>query len=186
MFFSYFPLQDARMRWAVLSVAGAALMGWLSPMVWRVEGALPITPQSLVIVVWAVLWGWRSGTAAVLLYLAAGGMGAPVFAGGAHGWVHFTGSTAGFLYAFPISALVVGFLAEQVRRWNYAGAAGLLLLGHAVLLGLGLFWQRSMIPVEDSLAQTLSNLLPSVLVKTALGTLVVVVVGRALTQHRKG
>lgn len=186
MFFNLFPLPDARMRWALLSVAGAALMGWLSPMVWRVEGALPITPQSLVVVVWAVLWGWRSGTAAVLLYLAAGGMGAPVFAGGAHGWVHFTGSTAGFLFAFPISALVVGFLAEHLRGWKYAGAAGLLLLGHAVLLALGLFWQRSMIPVEDSLAETLSRLLPAVLVKTALGTLVVVLVGRALTQHRKG
>ena len=64
---------------------GLLLMGWLAPQVWSFQGQLPITPQSLLVVLWPLLWGWRIGTASVVLYLLAGGAGLPVFADGAHG-----------------------------------------------------------------------------------------------------
>ena len=54
------------------------------------------------------------------------------------GWVHFTGSTAGFLFAFPIGALVAGWFAEQVTRMRYGASALLLLLGQLVIVLLGL------------------------------------------------
>ena len=108
-----------------------------------------------------------------------------MFADGASGWAHFTGSTAGFLFAFPMAALVTGWAAEEVSRMRYGASALLLLLGHAIILGLGLLWQRSIVPVEVSLADTLVRLMPAVLVKTALGTLVVVFCGRAMTGHRQ-
>jgi len=169
----------------VLVLIGGLIMGWLAPQVWTFQGQLPITPQSLLVVLWGVLWGWQVGTCAVLLYLVAGGLGLPVFADGASGWTHFTGSTAGFLFAFPMAALVTGWAAEEVSRMRYGASALLLLLGHAVILGLGLLWQRSIVPVEVSLADTLVRLMPAVLVKTALGTLVVVFCGRAMTGHRQ-
>ena len=174
------PLVDA----SVLTALGLVLMGWLSPQVWMFQGNLPITPQSLLMVLWGVLWGWRVGTATVVLYLLAGGLGAPVFADGASGWVHFRGSTAGFLFAFPIGALVAGWLAEQPTKLRYGASALLLLLGQFVIVMLGLAWQRGIVPVEWTWAETLLQLAPAVLVKTALGTLVVVFVGRALTGHQ--
>lgn len=148
------------------------------------QGDLPITPQSLMVVLWGVLWGWKVGTLAVILYLVAGGMGAPVFAEGASGWHHFTGSTSGFLMAFPIGALVVGWLGERVQKMRYATSVLLLLLGQGIVVVLGLLWFRSIVPVEHGWLDTLAGLAPAIMVKTALGALVVVFVGRILTQHQ--
>lgn len=163
---------------------GLLLMGWLAPQVWTFQGQLPITPQSLLVVLWPLLWGWRIGTASVVLYLLAGGAGLPVFADGAHGWLHFTGSTGGFLLAFPIAAVMVGGLAEGQSAMKYAKGACLLLLGQLTIVVLGLMWQRAMIPVEASWLETMGHLFPAILVKCALGTLVVVFVGRLMTSHK--
>jgi len=184
MFRQHLHLHSTRVDSLLLVVLGGALMGWLSPQVWTFQGNLPITPQSLIVVLWGVLWGWQVGTASVALYLLAGGLGAKVFAGGASGWVHFTGSTAGFLLAFPMGALVAGWLAEQVTRMRYGASAMLLLLGQLVIVVLGLGYQRGIIPVEVSFFESLLDLLPPLLVKAALGTLVVVFVGRGLTGHK--
>ena len=64
-------------------------MGWLAPQVWMFQGDLPITPQSLLVVLWGVLWGWRSGHASVVLYFVVGGMGCPCLP-----TVHTDGSTS--------------------------------------------------------------------------------------------
>ena len=167
-----------------LTGIGTVLLCWLSPQVWMFQGDLPITPQSLMVVLWGVLWGWKVGTLSVVLYLVAGGMGAPVFAEGASGWHHFTGSTSGFLMAFPIGALVVGWLGERVQKMRYATSALLLLLGQGIVVVLGLMWFRSIVPVEQGWLDTLASLAPAIMVKTALGALVVVFVGRVLTQHQ--
>ena len=184
MFRQHIQWQSTWVDSTLLVVLGLALMGWLSPQVWTFQGTLPITPQSLIVVLWGVLWGWQGGTAAVALYLVSGGLGAPVFADGASGWIHFTGSTAGFLFAFPIGALVAGWFAEQVTRMHYGASALLLLLGQLVIVLLGLTYQRGIIPVEVSLVENLLDLMPPLLVKAALGTLVVVFVGRGVTGHK--
>ena len=167
----------------ILTGTGTALLCWLAPQVWMFQGDLPITPQSLMVVLWGILWGWKVGTLAVIFYLVAGGLGAPVFADGASGWQHFAGSTSGFLLAFPISALVVGWLSERVLKMRYATSALLMFLGQGLIVLLGLIWFRSIVPIEDGWLETLAGLAPAIMVKTALGTLVVVVVGRLLTQH---
>lgn len=184
MFRKHIQLHSPFLDSALLTALGLGIMGWLSPHVWMFQGNLPITPQSLLMILWGVLWGWRVGTAAVVLYLLAGALGAPVFADGASGWLHFQGSTAGFLFAFPIGALVAGWLAEQPTKLRYGASALLLLLGQLVIVILGLAWQRGIVPVEATCTETLLTLAPALLVKTALGTLVVVFVGRALTGHR--
>ena len=166
---------------AVLVGCGFVLLAWLAPQVWSFQGQLPITPQSLLVVLWPLMWGWRIGTATVVLYLVAGGAGCPVFADGAHGWQHFAGSTGGFLLAFPVSAVLVGWLSEINSTMKYAKSACLMLLGQLTIVMMGLIWQRTMIPVEASWVETMTSLFPAILVKCALGTLVVVFVGRLLT-----
>ena len=54
-------------KWLVLSLAGAVAMCLLGPLVLRVEGQLPITLQSLVVLLWSIFWGWRIGVSATLL-----------------------------------------------------------------------------------------------------------------------
>ena len=68
---------------------------------------------------------------------------------------------------------------------RYGASALLLLLGQGIVVALGLVWQRSIIPVDTAWTETVLNLLPAVMVKTALGSLVVVFAGRILTGHRR-
>jgi biotin transport system substrate-specific component len=75
---------------------------------------VPITFQTLIVSLSGVLLGAHLGAASQALYLLAGAMGAPVFSGGAAGFVHLMGPTGGYLLAFPLAAAVTGWLAARV------------------------------------------------------------------------
>ncbi|PRY14679.1 biotin transporter BioY [Kineococcus rhizosphaerae] len=79
--------------------------------------AIPITLQTLgIMLCGAVLGPWR-GAAAAALYLLVGAVGVPVFAGGAAGVGVFASTGAGFLLSYPFAALVVGLLTRAgIRR----------------------------------------------------------------------
>ena len=77
---------------------------------------VPITGQTLVILLLGVLLGKNRGATAVGLYLAQGAAGFPVFAGGKSGLVTLLGPTGGYLFGFIAAAYVVGILTEL--RYN--------------------------------------------------------------------
>lgn len=184
MFEERITLVSPAWRLMLLTGLGWLALGLLGPVVLRLEGEFPITLQSLVVLAWAICWGWKVGVASTMGYLAMGAMGLPVFANGAGGMEHFMGSTAGFLWAFPVSALAVGMLAERLTKHQFIGAAGLFLVGQAVILGLGIPFRLAVTQTESPFMDLIPRLLPTVMVKTALGTLVVVVVGRLLAPRR--
>ncbi|HEV8479600.1 MAG TPA: biotin transporter BioY, partial [Candidatus Eisenbacteria bacterium] len=62
---------------------------------------VPITGQTLGVLLVGASLGWRRGALSLGLYLAEGACGLPVFAGGAAGVVHLMGPTAGYLWSFP-------------------------------------------------------------------------------------
>jgi biotin transport system substrate-specific component len=76
---------------------------------------VPYTLQTLVVLLAGALLGLRNGTLSQLLYLSAGVLGVPVFAGGAFGIAQLLGPTGGYLVSFPIAAAVVGYLVPQRR-----------------------------------------------------------------------
>ncbi|WP_332665964.1 biotin transporter BioY [Aeromicrobium sp.] len=81
---------------------------------------VPFTLQMFGIFLAGAVLGARRGFLAVLLYLAVGTAGVPIFAeshGGPSVWV---GVTAGYLLAFPIAAFIVGLVASRVGRTNPA------------------------------------------------------------------
>ena len=75
-------------------------------------------------------------------------------------------------------------LAERLTKHQFIGAAGLFLLGQAVILGLGIPFRLAVTQTEASFMTLIPSLLPPVMIKTALGTLVVVAVGRLLAPRR--
>jgi biotin transport system substrate-specific component len=77
---------------------------------------VPITLQTLGVMLAGVVLGPGRGTAAVLLYLVAGLIGLPVFSGFSGGFGVLAGPSAGYLLAFPLAALVAGSLAALVLR----------------------------------------------------------------------
>ncbi|MDR1711616.1 MAG: biotin transporter BioY [Propionibacteriaceae bacterium] len=82
---------------------------------------VPITLQTLgVLLAGLVLGPWR-GFLAVVLYLIVGFAGVPVFASGTGGLAVFTSMSIGYLVAFPVAALVAGWLAAFFVRRGFKG-----------------------------------------------------------------
>jgi biotin transport system substrate-specific component len=148
----------------------AALICLLAPIELGRTTDLPITLQSLVVLVPPALLGpWR-GSLAVLLYLIAGALGLPVFAGGSSGWEKFTGPTAGFLFGFLLAAIVTGAMANSRWALRWYNAALLLLTGHVVILACGFAW-LAWYSGPTGLFDNFRGLLTGMYVKVAVGTL---------------
>jgi biotin transport system substrate-specific component len=119
---------------AALVVGATLLMGILG----RFALPLPFTPVPLTLANFGVLLvgltlGSRRGFAALTLYLAAGAMGAPVFAPSAlSGVAQLLGPTGGYLISYPFVAFLAGWIAERgpktFARYALASVAGEILL----------------------------------------------------------
>jgi len=100
---------------------------------------VPVTGQTLGVLLVAAALGARRGTAAVLAYLAEGALGLPVFAGGS-GMAYLFGPTGGYLLGFLAAAWVVGALAERGSERNLRTAWLAFLAGEAVIYAFGVPW----------------------------------------------
>ena len=84
---------------------------------------VPYTLQTLVVLLAGAFLGARNGAISQAAYLAAGVLGAPVFAGGAFGAANLLGPSGGYLLSFPIAAAVVGRLLHNRRSLSVSFAA---------------------------------------------------------------
>ena len=129
------PIQIALGTLAVALAAQVSVPVPLSP--------VPMTLQPLAVLAVGGLLGAQAGVASLVLYLALGIAGLPVFAGGSSGLIHIVGPTGGYLLAFPVAAGVVGALAGPtagVLRVLLACAVGMVVIhagGVAQLAVLG-------------------------------------------------
>ncbi len=101
---------------------------------------VPITGQTLGVLLAGALLGSRRAFAAMLLYLASGLAGAPVFAGGGAGPAWILGPTGGYLAGFPAAAWTAGFLAERGWDRSWKTALPAMAAGNVVLYLFGLPW----------------------------------------------
>ena len=76
---------------------------------------VPITAQSMGVMLAGCLLGARRGALAVLLFLFLVALGLPLLAGGRGGLGVFMGPTVGFLLGFPVAAFVTGYFSAQWR-----------------------------------------------------------------------
>ncbi|WP_146588707.1 biotin transporter BioY [Puniceibacterium confluentis] len=76
---------------------------------------VPITAQSMGVMLCGTVLGARRGALAVLLFLALVALGLPLLAGGRGGLGVFASPTVGFLIGFPVAAFVTGFIVERWR-----------------------------------------------------------------------
>src|SRR5690606_38179845 len=74
---------------------------------------VPVTLQTMAVAVIAAALGARLGTAAVVLYIAQGLAGLPVFAGAGAGPAYLMGPTAGFIIAWIPMAAIIGTAADR-------------------------------------------------------------------------
>lgn len=94
---------------------------------------VPVTLQTFGVVLAGLVLGWRRGALAVLLYLAVGLAGVPVFSGGTGGLAVLGGPSAGYLLAFPFAAALAGWLSGPAR--SATGQARYLVLVASGVIG---------------------------------------------------
>jgi len=100
---------------------------------------VPMTLQTLAILMVGFAFGSRLGAATLLAYLAEGAMGLPVFANGMNG-LAFAGPTAGFLVGFVGMAWLAGLAAERGIARGFVGTGVSALVISALLYVPGLIW----------------------------------------------
>ena len=174
--------------YVVISCSAMALLGSIEL---DLTQGFPITLQSILVVLSGFLFGSRVGVVATGLYLLVGGLGAPVFHGGASGWLHFAGPTGGFLLSFPIAALFAGEAANYASKktnfvkYEFITGSIILFLAQTIILILGLGFQDALTPTSLDISTAVKVLMPGLLVKTAFGTILFVLTGRALKNLNK-
>lgn len=146
---------------------------------------VPITGQTLAVLLIGALLGSRRGASCVLAYLAEGSLGLPVFAGGAAGLARLFGPTGGYLLGFVVAAYVTGLLAE--RGWDRRAGTALLamLLGNGVIYAFGLPWLAVFVGMGRALPLGLYPFVAGDLVKLALAALLLPSGWRALGLKEK-
>jgi biotin transport system substrate-specific component len=102
---------------------------------------VPVTGQTLGVLLIGAVLGPRAAGLAMLCYLGEGAAGLPVFAGGTGGPAVLAGATAGYLWAFPAAAVVAGWLVDRLAK-PYAVAPVLLalFLADGVVFAGGVGW----------------------------------------------
>ena len=131
---------------------------------------VPVTMQTFAVLMVGALYGWRLGGITVLAWLLEAALGMPVLAGGKGGIAPFIGPTAGYLFAFPVGAMLMGWLAA--RGWNGAHplrAFWAMLLSTTLIVLLGGAWLSALIgPAKGWQLGVLPFLIGDVL-KSAMG-----------------
>jgi biotin transport system substrate-specific component len=118
---------------AALTAAGAYLAIPIGP--------VPIVLQNLFIFLSGLLLGPVWGTASVGVYLLAGILGLPVFAGGIGGIGRFAGPTGGYLFGFLPAVCVIGFI-SNVSKTNVVRDLLAMICGSLIIYACGLSWLK--------------------------------------------
>jgi biotin transport system substrate-specific component len=146
---------------------------------------VPMTLQTLAVLMIGAVYGWRLGSATVMVYLAEGAIGLPVFAGPVGGLAPLFGPTAGYLAGFVAAAFITGWLAE--RGWDRSvpllfAAMG---LGHLVILAAGFLWLAvgMQLGFEKAWLVGIVPFIAASVIKNALGAALVPAIRRVLDHH---
>jgi biotin transport system substrate-specific component len=156
------------LRAVLLALVGSALLT-VSAKVQVPFYPVPMTLQTLVVLLLGLALGWRLAFATVLLYLAQGAVGLPVFAGTPEkgiGLAYLLGPTGGYLIGFAFAAAVAGWIAGHRRDLLALVAA--VLAGTATIYVFGLPWLATLVGVQQAVVLGLVPFLLGDLVKAAL------------------
>ena len=161
---------QAILRAVVLAVFGSLLL-WASAKVQVPFYPVPMTLQTAVVLLIGVAYGPRLAAATLLLYLAEGAVGLPVFAGTPErgiGLAYMVGPTGGYLAGFLAAAVISGWTAERSRHW-LTTALGLLAAIVAIHL-LGAAWLATLVGPAKAVSLGVLPFLLGDAVKLALVT----------------
>jgi len=160
---------------AALTAAGAYIAIPLGP--------VPIVLQNLFIMLAGLLLGGRWGLISVAVYLLAGAVGLPVFAGGTGGVGKFVGPTGGYLLGFGAAAYLIGIISESGRGRVTIDVLAMV-AGTLIIYAFGVSWLKVVTGISFSKALTV-GMLPF-LIGDALKIAAAIPIARALRPMMDG
>ncbi len=133
---------------------------------------VPVTMQTLVLLVMSMFLGWRSAVGATSLYLFQGAIGLPVFAHGG-GFIILFGPTGGYLFGFVIASLIVGYLAEKGWDKSVVLTFTSMTIGTLIIYLFGVIWLSYLKDLNTALVFGLLPFITPDILKICLGTCLV-------------
>ena len=168
---------------AVSSIA-IALSGQIAIPLWFTP--VPVTLQTLAVLLVGASLGWRKGSLAVILFLAEGAAGLPVFSAWGSGIAHLVGPTGGYLTGFLVAAALTGFLAERGWDRTPARAALAMFFGNVAIYLVGLSWLAAFVGLERAPALGLYPFVVGDCLKIAVATGALPLAWRILSRTTAG
>jgi biotin transporter BioY len=167
-------------RSVLMMLAGSWLVAVLAQLQIPI-GPVPITGQTLGVLLVGMTLGSRKGALSLLLYLAQGAAGMPFFSAGG-GSLRLLGPTGGYLFGFVLAAYVIGVLSE--RGWDRGAVKTALAMavGNLVIYASGLIWLARFVPAEALLQTGLMPFLLGDALKIVIAMLVLPATWRWIEQ----
>jgi biotin transport system substrate-specific component len=157
-------------RQAGLAVAGSWLLAALSQV--EIGAPVPMTLQTLGVMLIGLTFGFRLAVAAIALYLLQGAAGLPVFSGFSGGMAHFAGPTGGYLAGFLAGGALIGFFADKGLTKSWGGTVVALAAGLAVVFALGLAWLGQIVGYDKAVEFGLTPFILGDAIKLGLAALI--------------
>ncbi|MER8595881.1 MULTISPECIES: biotin transporter BioY [unclassified Mesorhizobium] len=136
----------------LLAIAGTLLL-ILSAKTKVMLGPVDISMQTLAVLLIAAAFGMRLGVATLLLYMAEGALGLPVFQSTPEkgiGIAYMLGSTGGYLAGFVVMAAIVGWAADRGWDRHPIKLFNAMLVAEIVMMAMGFAWLALLIGPEKS------------------------------------
>lgn len=135
------PWTGTRLRDALLVSGAVVLTAVLAQVSIPVPGSpVPVTGQTLAVLLVGTTMGLRRGTIAMGAYLLIGAIGMPVFSDATAGVEIIFGATGGYLLGFILAAALMGWAAERGWARTPMRTLALGLAGQAAIFGIGVPW----------------------------------------------
>jgi len=160
-----------RIAWYAFLAIGGTLVITLAAKTQVPFWPVPMTLSTLAILAIGAAYGMRLGAATLLLYLAEGVAGLPVFVGTPEkgiGIAYMLGPTGGYLVGFVFLAAIAGWAADRGWSTNPFKLAGVMLVGEVVMLAMGAAWVGYLFGIDKAFAWGVGPFIVTDLVKLAI------------------
>jgi biotin transport system substrate-specific component len=143
---------EKKLAWvydAALIVGGSLFIGLCAQLAIPI-GPVPITAQTFAVLMTGALFGSWRGVLSVLVYIAEGVAGLPIFSMGRSGFVMLLGTSGGYLVGFVAAACVAGLLAEKGWDRRFGTTILAMVFGSMAMYAFALGWLCLLMGVNKS------------------------------------
>ena len=144
---------------------------------------VPISLGTFGVTLMALLYGRKLGTATILSYVAAGSLGAPIFAGGKA--VSLFSPTGGYILGYIAATIILGYLADKGVTKSYVKTILSLMLSSAIILTLGSLVLSLFVPGKNAFMIGVLPFLPGDALKSTTTTLLLPTLWKFIPKNDK-